>query len=140
MSSPDWLDPEELSDVTVLSEADCWKALDSERIGRLAVQVEDGVDIFPVNFIAKDGALYFRSAPGTKLEAIAHSSAVAFEADGIHLLSRWSVVVRGDAHRLADESEIVAAGIQTLSTMTSSHKWNYIRITPTVVTGMRFRR
>ena len=95
---------------------------------------------YPVNFIAKDRDLFFRSAPGTKLTAIAHSSRVAFETDGTHLLSRWSVVVRGEAQRLSDEAEIIAAGVQSLDTMTSSDKWNYVRITPTSVTGLSFRR
>ena len=140
MSSPTWLDPEELSEVTHLSEQECWTALASQRIGRLAVAAEDGVDIFPVNFIVVERELFFRSAPGSKLEAIAHSSAVAFETDGAHPFTRWSVVVRGEAHRLSDEAEIVAAGIQSLDTMTSSHKWNYIRIAPTSVTGLSFRR
>ena len=140
MSSPNWLDPEELPEVTALSEEECWSALSSARVGRLAVTAEDGADIYPVNFIVKDGNLFFRTAPGSKLMAIAHSPAVAMEADGTKLLHRWSVVVRGEAQRLSDEAEIVAAGIDSLDTMTTSEKWNYVRITPTSVTGRSFHR
>jgi nitroimidazol reductase NimA-like FMN-containing flavoprotein (pyridoxamine 5'-phosphate oxidase superfamily) len=140
MSSPPWLDPEELSNVTTLTEEQCWSALSSERYGRLAVTAEDGVDIFPVNFMVHDHALFFRSAPGTKLADIARSPTVAFEADGVSLLTHWSVVVRGQAHRLSDQSEILEAGVESLSTMTSSRKWNYIRITPRMITGVSFSR
>jgi len=140
MSSPSWLNPEELPEVKQLSEAECWEALAGERIGRLAVTADDGVDIFPVNFMVNDRELFFRSAPGSKLSAISHSPAVAFETDGVHFLTHWSVVVRGTARRMSDEAEIIDAGIQDLSTMTTSDKWNYVRITPTSVTGISFRR
>ena len=39
------------------------------------------IDLFPVNYLAHDGALYFRSAPGSKLAQITANRKVAFEVD-----------------------------------------------------------
>ena len=133
-----WLRGEELADVDVLSEEECWTLVDEAPIGRLAVRAGDGIDIFPVNFTVRDRTLYFRSAPGSKLVDIAHASSVAFEIDGQHRHTHWSVVVHGSAERMSYDSDIEASGVLDLDTMTSSAKWNYVRITPVTVSGRRF--
>ena len=122
-----------------LSVEECWAALRTAAIGRLAVRAAEGVDVFPVNFTVHERAIYLRSAPGSKLVAITDSPAVAFEADGSRGRDYyWSVVARGIAHRLAHDSEIEASGVLDLATSTPSVKWNFIRITPTVISGRRF--
>jgi len=50
----------------------------------------------------------------------------------------WSVVVRGTAERLANDAEIEESGVLALTTATPPVKWNYIRITPTTISGRRF--
>ena len=138
MSSPLWLRAEEIPEVEVLSNDECWSALTAAPMGRLAVRADDGVDIFPVNFIVKDRVIYLSSAPGSKLVDIAHAPSVALEIDGSRRRVRWSVVVRGTAERMSDATDIEESGVLALHTMTSSAKWNYVRITPYSITGRRF--
>ncbi len=120
-----------------LTEEQCWRLLGRTRIGRLAVAVDGHVDIFPVNFLAKDNRIFFRSAPGAKLEGLTASPTIAFEADGRRLTYRWSVVVKGSAHRLDRDDEIEASGAQSLRTASGGVKWNYVRIDPDTITGRR---
>ncbi len=138
MWTQSWLDPEEIPDVEELDADACWVLMESTEIGRLAARAGDGVDIFPVNFTVKDQAVFIRSAPGSKLVDIARAPSVAFEIDGSLPGSYWSVVIHGQAERMSYDTDIVGSGVLELSTMTSSAKWNYIRITPTSITGRRF--
>ncbi len=124
--------------VRTLNDDACWELLRSGSLGRLAVAADDGVDVFPVNYLVDRGTILFRSAPGTKLVDLVHDPVVAFEADGADELHRWSVVVRGVARRLDADDEIEGSGVLGLATLTSTAKFNYVRITPRVVTGRRF--
>ena len=125
-------------EVDVLDETTCWSLLTSTDLGRLAITTADGPDIFPVNFLVKDQAVFFSSAPGSKLVELTANPLVAFEADGIQDRKRWSVVLRGSATRLSFDADITVSGVLELATMTPSDKWNYVRISPTRVTGRRF--
>jgi uncharacterized protein len=116
----------------------CWSMLEKESFGRLAVSTSSGVDIFPINFLVHERALYFRTGPGSKLIDIAHDQLVAFEVDGTHAGRRWSVVVRGEAKRLSSDAEIEASGVRELHTATPSAKHNYVRIHATAVSGRQF--
>ena len=118
-----------------LTVEECWRYLSRTDIGRLAVAVEDGIDIFPVNYVVHDQAVFFRSAPGSKLMDVAANPQVAFEVDGTRRGRHWSVVVRGAARRLDRDDEIEASGVLGLRTATPTDKWNYVRIDPTTVTG-----
>lgn len=122
-----------------LTEEQCWQALRTSLVGRLAVRSGEGADVFPVNFAVHDRAIYLRSAPGAKLVAITESPSVAFEVDGNRGQDHyWSVVVRGTAERLVHDSEITASGVLDLPTSTPTAKWNFVRITPTAISGRRF--
>lgn len=118
-----------------LTVEECWRYLSRTDIGRLAVAVEDGIDIYPVNYVVHDQAVFFRSAPGSKLMDVAANPQVAFEVDGTRRGRHWSVVVRGAARRLDRDDEIEASGVLVLRTATPTDKWNYVRIDPTAVTG-----
>jgi nitroimidazol reductase NimA-like FMN-containing flavoprotein (pyridoxamine 5'-phosphate oxidase superfamily) len=125
--------------VRILTDDACWELLRSETLGRLAVVAEDGVDVFPVNYLVDRGTILFRSAPGSKLADIAHDPVVALEVDGCDDRHRWSVVVRGTAHRLDADDDIEASGVLGLATLTHDPKFNYVRISPRVLSGRRFR-
>ena len=129
---------EEVSEISILTDDECWSALASAAIGRLAVRMGDAVDIFPVNFGVTDRMIYLRSAPGSKLIDIVRYPQVAFEADGSGRHTRWSIVVKGEAERMSSADDIEASGVLHLATMTTAAKWNYVRITPSSVTGRRF--
>lgn len=126
-------------DTAALDEEGCWRFLGDTGIGRLAISTESGVDIFPINYLATERKIFFRSAPGTKIVELTADPRVAFEADEHTFLARWSVVVRGTARRLASDDEIERSGIQNLATWQTGDKFNYFEITPTAVSG-RFIR
>ncbi len=125
--------------VALVSSDDCWRLLAKANLGRIAVQTTDGLDIFPINSVVTGEAVFFRSAPGSKLVDIAANPVVAFEVDGRHGGHRWSVVVKGAAHRLDRDDMIESSGVLRLPTATSTEKFNYVRIIPTSISGRRIR-
>ena len=133
-------------EVEEISVEECWKLLAAESIGRLATAAVDAateelsVDVFPVNFLINQGAIFFRSGPGSKLVDITANDRVAFEIDGQSHLANWSVVVHGRAHRLSLDRDIEESGLLALEPVHPTDKWNYVRIDVDSVTGIRFRR
>jgi len=123
-----------------LEEAECWELLHSAGLGRLATAAKGIVDIFPVNYLVHEGSIYFRSAPGTKLVNLTAAPLVAFEVDDFDGRWHWSVVVHGRAKRLDLDSEIADAGVKDLVSWSPTEKFNYVRITPTDITGRRVDR
>ena len=127
--------------VEQLGTAECWRLLERSSLGRLAVEGAGGVpDVFPVNFTVHSGAIYLRSAPGSKLMTIAARPAVAFEIDGEDPRFHWSVVVKGAARRLDSDAEIHESGVEALVSASPTAKHNFICISPSSVTGRRFRK
>lgn len=123
-----------------LTEAECWSLLAAGALGRLAVIAPDGApDVFPMNAGVRDGCLYLRSGPGSKLIDTARDPHVAFECDEVSSIWASSVVVRGIAERLDRDDEIESCGVLELVTVTPVTKWTFLRITPTAVTGRRYR-
>jgi nitroimidazol reductase NimA-like FMN-containing flavoprotein (pyridoxamine 5'-phosphate oxidase superfamily) len=128
------------SSVRMLDEDECWRLIAESSLGRFAVKVHDGVDVFPINYLAHDHELFFRSAPGSKLIDLTLEPKVAFEIDGEHARHAWSVVVHGTARRLASDQDIDDSGIQSLKTWHPSEKYNYVRISPESVSGRSFAK
>jgi len=123
-----------------LDEAACWAHLHSAGLGRLATVAKGIVDIFPINYLAKDGLIYFKTAPGSKLVSLTAAPLVALEADGFDGRWHWSVVVHGRAERLDSDQEIEESGIMNFEPWSHTPKFNYVRITPTDITGRRIDR
>lgn len=85
----------------VLGKAECEAMLARHHVGRLAYSFHDRVDIEPIGYVYARGALVFRTAPGFKLEALAHRPWVALEIDEVEGPFDWrSVVVYGTAYVL----------------------------------------
>ena len=128
------------SDVEGLKLAECWQALASASLGRLAVLGSDGApDIFPMNYVVHDEQIYLRSAPGAKLMAIVRDSRVAFEADAVVDGMVWSVVLRGRAERITDPAELARAEKLPLRPFLATVKTNFVRIAPGTISGRYFR-
>ena len=121
-----------------LTESECWTLLGKTGLGRVAVAIDRGVDIFPVNYAVTDLRIYFSSAPGSKLVDITARPQLAFEVDGTAGRERWSGVAKGVGERLSFDTEIEDSGVRELHSLAPSDKWNYIRITPESLTGRRF--
>lgn len=119
-----------------LTGAECWDLVCSHVVGRLGVAGDDGEApiIIPVNYIVDNGAIIFRSAPGTKLSLLRNHT-VAFEVDHLDVTSAtgWSVLLRGRAHELTHwESDHLAIG-----TWAPGDRDHFIRIVPETITGRR---
>ncbi|MBK5217109.1 MAG: pyridoxamine 5'-phosphate oxidase family protein [Propionibacteriales bacterium] len=121
-----------------LGEDECWDALRAASLGRLAVSVGGELDTVPVNFVAEDRRLLFRTAEGTKLLELTVNSRVAFETDGVGPEEAWSVVVKGTARILDKQSEIDAADQLPLRPLIPTLKYIFVEITPQSVSGRRF--
>jgi uncharacterized protein len=121
-----------------LSAEDSWKLLGGCEFGRLALSVSNNPDIYPLNFIAHERRLFMRTNPGTKLAEMAVNARVAFEADSVGADEAWSVVVKGTARILELRSEMDAVDKLPLRHWIKTHKWTYVEITPTSITGRRF--
>jgi len=131
-------DPQDDSSVHRLTEDACWDALLSASLGRLAVSVGGQPEIFPVNFIAADRRLVFRTSPGTKLSELTVNNRVAFETDGVGRDEAWSVVVKGTAAILERQLDIYTADMLPLRPLIPTVKTIYVEITATEITGRRF--
>ncbi|GAB2843501.1 pyridoxamine 5'-phosphate oxidase family protein [Microbacterium insulae] len=122
-----------------LGTAECWGLLEGEQFGRLALIGDNDVpDVFPVNFVAHEGAIYIRTAHDSKLVRVATHPVAAFEIDGSDGEHRWSVVIRGPIARLTDEAEIARSGIGSVRSESPRHKPYVLKLSGNVVTGRRF--
>jgi len=126
------------SAVDILGDEASWHLLAGADIGRLAVSIDGGVDIFPINYVVADRQIFFRSGPGSKLMDLTKHPVVALETDGTHRRRRWSVVVKGTAVRLGSDEEIEASGVLSLHSAVPTDKWNYVRISASSITGRQF--
>lgn len=124
--------------VIPMTDDDAWAHLASLTLGRLATSVDDRPDIFPVNYVIQRRTVLIRTAEGTKLASAAVNGHVAFEADDHDVEDGWSVVVKGYAHVLSTNDELLAAERAQVLPWTATTKRRYIRITPIEITGRRF--
>jgi nitroimidazol reductase NimA-like FMN-containing flavoprotein (pyridoxamine 5'-phosphate oxidase superfamily) len=126
------------SPVTTLSADECWELLESEEFGRLAYRLVDEVHVVPINYLADNRSLLFRTAGGNKLLAAALHSDVALEIDWHDDLSAWSVVARGQLRRLPEDQEDRVEDLP-LHPWVPTLKYNVVELIPTDVTGRFFR-
>jgi len=123
----------------LLTEEEALELLPTVEVGRVGVTIGALPAIFPVNFRVIDGAIVFRTAPGSKLTAAANASVVAFEVDTHNSDSRtgWSVLVVGQSevvHDLDVTFKVLDAGLEPYADGARS---SIVRIEPTFVSGRR---
>ena len=126
--------------VETLTAEESWARLRESSFGRLALAVAGEVDIFPLNYYADAETILIRTAPGTKLLELTVNDHVALEIDAYTDADAWSVVIKGTARRLQKQSEIDEADEAPLTPWIPTLKYQYVRITPTSVSGRSFRR
>jgi len=121
----------------------CDRRLRSQPIGRVALIVDGHPEIFPVNYAVDErGDVFFRTDPGSKLNAVASAPTIAFEIDGIDEENElgWSVLVVGQARWLGHPDRIAKARTLPLQPWAAGEKANIVRLTPTKITGRRLYR
>ncbi len=121
---------------------ECLRLLRTAHVGRLAVVVDGRPDIFPLNFAVDHGSVVFRTAAGTKVDAIAEHHPVAFEVDGQGPAddghdAAWSVVIKGTAVRLRG-TDLIDTETLTLNPYEESAKPIFVRIEPEQISGRIF--
>jgi uncharacterized protein len=83
----------------VLDRTEMEALLRRHNVGRIAFNDGRRVDIQPINYVYRDGALYGRAAQGTRMRALAGRPWVAFQVDEIRSAFEWeSVVVKGTVY------------------------------------------
>lgn len=124
--------------VLTLTDEQAWSLLSGARHARLGLAVDGDPDIVPVNIRAHDGAVYFRTAPGSKLAELTVNPTVVVQADGILADQAWSVLVRGTARRLESEAEVAEAEALGISPWVPTLKDFYVRVDATSISGRHF--
>ncbi|MFB4298526.1 pyridoxamine 5'-phosphate oxidase family protein [Actinomadura sp. NTSP31] len=118
----------------------CLALLQSVPVGRVAWCAEDGTaSILPVNFVMDGTALVFRTAPGSKFEAIRAGRPLTFEADDLEpaLRTAWSVLLTGTAQTVTDPPEVDRLRSLPLAPWLDSPEPFFVRLTPEKITGRR---
>lgn len=123
---------------TELSDDTSWGYLASQEVGRLGVIHNDLPDIYPVNYCLDGQSIVFRTAVGSKLEALTLNYHVVFEADGWDEETGWSVVLHGMAGVITDEDELRRAERLPLLPWVPTVKRTWVRIVPDELTGRTF--
>lgn len=123
-----------------LDEQACWEKLGEQELGRLVTHVGDVLDIFPVNYVVDEETLVFRTAPGSKLFELSVNDEVLFEVDDHTDTHAWSVIVRGRATLLSTAAEVRHADELPLTPWIPTLKYQYVRITPHMLSGRMFPR
>ena len=131
--------PVEENPVRVLCDDEAWDLLSGVALGRLVTAGGGKVQIFPINFVAEDRSVLFRTAEGTKLFGAVMNDSVLFEADDHTDAGGWSVVIRGTARVLSTAADIREADRAQLVPWIPTEKLRYVRITPNDVSGRHFR-
>ena len=125
--------------VTVLSEDECWSLLSSMSLGRLVTILGGRPEIFPVNFVTQRRTVLFRTAQGTKLFSAVMGGRVVFEVDDHTVAEGWSVIVKGAAHLLSANADILDAEEAPLRPWIATLKPLYVRVIASEITGRRFK-
>jgi transcriptional regulator with XRE-family HTH domain len=90
-----------------LAPGECYRLLVPRGIGRIAFAAASGLTVLPVNYAVTDGSIVIRTGSGSVIAAHGDGP-VSFEADhfDLELGQGWSVLVRGDAHRVLQPGEL----------------------------------
>ena len=126
------------SPVTILDTDKAWDLLAGQRLGRLAVRSDVGLDIFPVNYAVDGESLVFRTAEGTKLSSLTAYSLVTFEIDSWTEEVGYSVILKGHAAPITDPAEIARAESLKLKPWVPTVKTTFVRIAVSEISARKF--
>jgi nitroimidazol reductase NimA-like FMN-containing flavoprotein (pyridoxamine 5'-phosphate oxidase superfamily) len=125
--------------ITRLMPTECHRLIAPGGIGRIAFSTTSGPVVLPVNFAVMAGTIVIRTAEGTMIEGHADDR-VALEVDHIDeaLCQGWSVLVQGQAHRVAHPAELNHVRRDAvIRPWPGGERDVYVRIIPDRITGRR---
>ena len=128
--------------VTTLLPTECRRLIAPGGVGRIAFGTTSGPVVLPVNFAVVAGTIVIRTSEGSMIEGHADDQ-VAFEVDHLDeaLCQGWSVLVRGQAHRVAHRAELNHVRRDAVIWHWPSDQRDvYVRIIPDRITGRRIER
>jgi transcriptional regulator with XRE-family HTH domain len=124
-----------------LTRAECYRLLGSQGIGRIAFDTAAGTAVLPVNYAVAQGTIVIRTGTGSLIAAHGDGR-VSFQVDhfDLELGQGWSVLMRGDAHRVLQpgESRNLTEGCDLRPWPAGEHDL-FVRIVPVQITGRRIR-
>ena len=124
-----------------LAPVECYRLLGPRGIGRIAFGTASGVVVLPVNYAVTEGTIVVRTGSGS-LTGVHGDGPVSFEADhfDLELGQGWSVLIRGDAHRVLQPCELrnLREGGDPRPWPAGEHDL-YVRVVPAHITGRRIR-
>jgi nitroimidazol reductase NimA-like FMN-containing flavoprotein (pyridoxamine 5'-phosphate oxidase superfamily) len=134
--------------VEQLGEQECLRLISPGGVGRIAFTGRYGLTIFPVNYKVHDGSVVFRTADDSPFGEDLRTGIqyadykVAFEIDHVEPAARegWSVLIQGPAHHMDTSAERALAEEIGVDAWPGGQRDDYIRITPTRMSGRRIRR
>lgn len=109
------------------------------RLGRLAF-VDDGWPlVLPLNYLPRGAAIYFRSAPGSKVDAAIQTTKVAFQVDHVDVAweEGWSVLAFGHLAVVDDPDELAAIRQLPLRPWAGGDRPHVLRLDVATMTGRR---
>ena len=123
----------------LLDEDEARELLRLGEVGRVGITIGALPAIFPVNYRVIDGAIVFRTSPGSKMSAAAAGAVVAFEVDDYQLADRsgWSVLVVGNAQPLDEESLLMLDVGQSPQPWPEGRHVLVVQLQLTMMTGRR---
>jgi uncharacterized protein len=128
--------------IETLSTDECFLLLKSRELGRIAFNIEDQPEVFPINYAMEGQIVVFRTAPGTKLDFVPMAR-LAFEVDDWDpkLGIGWSVVVKGLAEEVTRNLGRAAEHIRKapVHPVAPGERWRWLAIRPSEVSGRRFQ-
>lgn len=122
-------------DLKHLSEEHCWELLNKHSTGRLAMNIGNEVDVYPVHYAVADQKIYFLTFNVEKFSSVMVSRLVSFEIDETEKgVTRW-VVLRGTAHWLSDKDDAHHAEALGLTVNLPTLESHWVEIEPSKVIG-----
>lgn len=127
-----------------IDEAECWRLLAGQPVGRFAVVLDGYPIVFPVNYSLLAHGVVFRTARGAKLWSTNQSN-VSFEVDEIDRPSRtgWSVLICGSAREIdaktANPKLVGAVRAAAPDAWAPGSRDHLVRVVADSITGRRIR-
>ena len=132
---------ETANDLIALSSDECHRLLTTHRpqLGRLGFVDGGWPMIFPMNYAVESKAIYFKTAPGSKLFAVVTGQQVSFQID--YIAERWeegySVLALGRLRTVTDPEETDQVDQLPCGPWARGDRHDYLRLDISSLSGRR---